>query len=177
MPHMSGEIYFFSSTLADNECMFTSHRAVKCQIFKQYTENNSKTIMRSCYVCGAENANVRFPKNKERLELWTKSLDINGSPSEHVRICSGHFQSCEFTVKNGRKFLDVHAVPSKHVYPGTSVISKTDHNYAKGMGTDETVFPPEILILLLFSLLLLFDYFLTVSEAPKLPTNTSKVRG
>ena len=120
---------------------------------------------------------VRFPRNSDRLNLWIEAFEITDIPADHHRICSGHFQSCDFTVKQGRKFLDVHAVPSKHVYPETSVISLSYHNYAQGMTDGDVIFPPEILILLLLSLLLLFDYFLTKSEPNSLPTQTVKSQG
>ena len=133
--------------------------------------------MKYCYARCKKEGTVRFHKNSARLKLWIEALEITDIPAEHHRVCSGHFQSCDFTVKQGRKFLDVHAVPSKHVYPETSVISLSDHNYAQGMTYGDVIFPPEILILLLFSLLLLFEYFLTKSEPNSLPTKTVKSQG
>ena len=131
--------------------------------------------MKYCVAGCKKLANIRFPRNRERLKLWTDSLEL--IPTEHDRLCIGHFQSTDFSVKEGRKFLDVHAVPSKHVYPETSIISLRDHNYAKGMEYGDICFPPEILMFLLFSLLLLFDLFLSSPGYSTPPQKHDNLKG
>ena len=60
------------------------------------------------------------------------------------------------------------AVPSKQGYPG-GLKSLHDHNYAERIETEEIQYPPEIIMLLVFSLLLFFDFLLTVPRPSPIP--------
>ena len=73
--------------------------------------------MRYCRICYAKNANVRFPKDSQRRDVWLKSLGINDVPKDYERICSDHFQESDFEIKaSGRRYLRQDAVPSKQGY-------------------------------------------------------------
>ena len=130
-----------------------------------------------CRICHAKNAYIRFPKDSHRLDAWLKSLEINEVPKDYERICCEHFQDSDFEVKaSGRKFPKQGAIPSRHGYPGGSK-SLYDHNYAETMGTEEIQYPPEIMMLLAFSLLLFFDFCLNVPQPTQIQSDCPKETG
>ena len=90
-------------------------------------------------------------------------------PKDYEAICSDHFQESDFEVKaSGRRYVRKDAVPSKQGYPG-GLKSLHDHNYAETIETEEIQYPPEIMMLLIFALLLFFAFLLTVPRPPPIP--------
>ena len=112
----------------------------------------------ACYLCYNGKATHRFPKEPERLTIWKQYLGLHINPPENARICSEHFVSSDFYERAGRKYVKTEAVPSRFV---KSYVA--GHNYAVGMVYEEESYPPEIFIIAVFGLLLLFDFFLSFS--------------
>ena len=108
----------------------------------------------------------RFPKDTKRLGAWLNSLGIGEVPKDHERICDNHFLETDFEVKDsGRRFVKPYALPSKHGYRAAYKSYSGDHNYAENMNKEDVQYPPEIMMLLAFSLLLFLDFCLTVPRS------------